>query len=144
MLLDQTEEIVPKTRAEIEIAAGLIGIRSGTIRQWFHRRRIPPLAQLQLIQLFGRQFMVTDYPIDTSGRPCLANLHGNISAGDTGEVRSSSPCRSRSTRCGRIAFSWSIKGPIARRCRDGLAFLGKPGANRHPRAGKEIQVSQSS
>ena len=47
------EDIVPKTRAEIEIAAGLLGIRSGTIRQWFHRRRIPPLAQLQLIQLSG-------------------------------------------------------------------------------------------
>jgi hypothetical protein len=74
MALDPPEDIVPKTRAEIEIAAGLLGIRSGTIRQWFHRRRIPPLAQLQLIQLFGRQFMVTDYPIDTSGRPCLANL----------------------------------------------------------------------
>jgi hypothetical protein len=46
MALDSPEDIVPKTRAEIEIAAGLIGIRSGTIRQWFHRRRIPPLAQL--------------------------------------------------------------------------------------------------
>jgi hypothetical protein len=23
---------------------------------------------------FGRRFRVTDYPIDTSGRPCLANL----------------------------------------------------------------------
>jgi hypothetical protein len=57
MALDSPEDIVPKTRVEIEIAAG-----------------IPPLAQLQLIQLFGRQFMVTDYPIDTSGRPCLANL----------------------------------------------------------------------
>ncbi len=64
MALDPPEDIVPKTRAEIEIAAGLLGIRSGTIRQWFHRRRIPPLAQLQLIQLFGRQFMVTDFPID--------------------------------------------------------------------------------
>jgi hypothetical protein len=39
MALDPPEDIVPKTRAEIEIAAGLIGIRSGTIRQWFHRRR---------------------------------------------------------------------------------------------------------
>jgi hypothetical protein len=74
MLLDPPEDIVPKTRAEIEIAAGLIGIRSGTIRQWFHRRRIPPLAQLQLIDFFGRRFQVSDYPIDTSGRPCLANL----------------------------------------------------------------------
>jgi hypothetical protein len=74
MALDAAEDIVPKTRAEIEIAAGLIGIRSGTIRQWFHRRRIPPLAQLQFIDYFGRRFQVTDYPIDTSGRPCLANL----------------------------------------------------------------------
>jgi len=46
MTLDPPEDIVPKTRAEIEIAAGLIGIRSGTIRQWyrvgpavFHHRR---------------------------------------------------------------------------------------------------------
>jgi hypothetical protein len=44
MALDSPEDIVPKTRAGIEIAAGLIGIRSGTIRQWFHRRSIPPLA----------------------------------------------------------------------------------------------------
>jgi hypothetical protein len=44
MLLDPPEDVVPKTRAEIEIAAGLLGIRSGTIRQWFHRRRIPPLS----------------------------------------------------------------------------------------------------
>jgi hypothetical protein len=55
MALDSPEDIASKTRAEIEIAACLIGIRSGTIRQWFHRRRIPPLAQLQLIQFFGRQ-----------------------------------------------------------------------------------------
>jgi hypothetical protein len=74
MALDQTEEIVPKTRAEIEIAAGLVGIKSGTIRQWFHRRRIPPLAQLQLIDYFGRRFQVSDYPVNTSGRRCLANL----------------------------------------------------------------------
>jgi hypothetical protein len=74
MALDSPEDIAPKTRAEIEIAAGLIGIKSGTIRQWFHRRNIPPLAQLQLIDFFGRRFQVTDYPIDTSGRPCLANL----------------------------------------------------------------------
>ena len=74
MPLDPPEDIVPKTRAEIEIAAGLIGIRSGTIRQWFHRRRIPPLAQLQLIDYFGRRFQVIDYPVETLGRPCLANL----------------------------------------------------------------------
>jgi hypothetical protein len=74
MALDPPEDIAPKTRAEIEIAAGLIGIKSGTIRQWFHRRSIPPLAQLQLIDFLGRRFQVTDYPIDTSGRPCLADL----------------------------------------------------------------------
>jgi hypothetical protein len=35
-----------------------------------------------------------------------------------------------------------FKGPIARRCKGGLAFPGKPGAHLHPRgAGKATQVS---
>ena len=37
-------------------------------------RRIPPLAELQLIDYFGHRFFVVDYPIETSGRPCLARL----------------------------------------------------------------------
>jgi hypothetical protein len=53
MLLDPPVDIVPKTRAEIEIAAGLIGIRSGTIRQWFHRRRIPPLRNCNSLIISG-------------------------------------------------------------------------------------------
>ena len=32
--------IVPKTREEVRIAAGLIGIRFNTVRQWFHRGAI--------------------------------------------------------------------------------------------------------
>ncbi len=31
---------VPETREEIRIAASLIGIRFGTVRQWFHRGAI--------------------------------------------------------------------------------------------------------
>jgi hypothetical protein len=35
-----TRPIVPKTREEVRIAAGLIGIRFNTVRQWFHRGAI--------------------------------------------------------------------------------------------------------
>ena len=66
--------IIPKTREEIRIAAALLDMRFGTVRQWFHRGAIPPLAELQLIDFFGHRFFVTDYPIKTSGRPCLARL----------------------------------------------------------------------
>jgi hypothetical protein len=65
-----------RTTSTQAAAASLIGIRSGTIRQWFHRKSIPPFAQLQLIDYFGRRFCVTDYPIQTSGLPCLASLAG--------------------------------------------------------------------
>jgi hypothetical protein len=67
-------DVLPKTKHEIEVAAYLLGIRSGTVRQWFSRGRIPPLAQLQLISVFGRQFTVVDSPIKTSGRRCIADL----------------------------------------------------------------------
>jgi hypothetical protein len=68
------------TRAEVENAASLLGIKPATLRQWRHRRAISAAAKLRLVYFFGQPFELTESSLETrsfkrpAGSPCVADL----------------------------------------------------------------------